>query len=739
GYRRAHPDAVEPVLYSFRAKDIFSKPETDFTSQGSYSADSVLNGTLEITGLDLSRHQALLPDSSMRLQKGMADISFHYQYARQPEAEAGPAEPVRQNKIFNGRFKATSFVLGRNNVKAAAGEMMVCSDFHFDALSKTIVCEQLELSNSEVFAAPLFGRQDPLAADAADSRRFIINNLQVNGSTVHATLQGDTGAGKSSDLVMRNVTLEGTNLQAEKGADNIKASAEIGKKARLSVNGSYSPLTGHGTLQVALQDMELALLHPYFSSWFVPRINTGLFSASGSVRLPDRVFQGNLRVDDLDAGEQGRGLITWQRAVSRDCTYRAQSMVLEMDELIIERPSVLPGLSNGERPVEKYILLQDDALPSSLRIDVVSVEDGVYGLSEPILFPGFQPLLQNINGTFSLADADRLHFLVNGNIGGEGGFRLQGTGSPQGVDSYDLQAWDFPLRPFDAILRKEAGFSGHGATASWTLEEVKGENGAKMAARIAVHGVVPESGGSAVSALALILDENHRLVMEMEDEYSSDQTQPFLLQRLINRLRHQEVKASISPLLALKSSLPSLDLPEWAPFAPGSAVVDESVALSDYQELLRMRPFISLRLQGQYDPVADERVLRAELQEEADRQREIENKRRALEKVKIRQREKKRLEDLKAGTPGVVAEEIPASELNGDMLQPLPRVLIELDPSMLEDLARQRSESLYAYFVNNLELDPARIILAPAVLKGGSGVSITVGPYMPPEKDEDDS
>lgn len=741
GHRRAHPSATDPPSYSFRASDISINPTTEILSEGQLNHEAILKGKLEMSGLDLEQYSTLLPKSEIVIQKGKSNISFHYEYGGHPSKESGNAASL--TKMYGGTFKTAGYVLVRNGKKAIVGDMMECRDFYLDLSSKTVVCDQLELLKSNINADMLFSAEVTRKAGSTDNWQYLVNDLQVNSSILRASLKGFSAGEKSVSLDMHDMTLEGRSLHSEKVTDNVRASLRIGKKGRLNVSGSYSSLTNQGNMQIDIQDMDLSLLQPYYSSWFIPKVNSGMFGASGSLKLPERDFTGKMQISDLDAGDENSARIKWRQAFSDNCIYRsADPMVFELNNVVVQKPVVTPGLSGGERPISKYIRLKDNVLPPSVRIGSVRIVDGSYAMAEPIIYSGYQPQLENINGMFYPADATDQKFSLTGKINGQNNFALDGSGSLNSILSYHLDVQNFSLLPFDSVLKEKAGFSSTKALASWKQEMVMDDNIANVTAKITVQDVFPNPDSALFPTLSLIIQDDNHLELEMDGQYSDDRPQPFLFEQLINKLRHLEVKTAISPQLVLKSELPALDLVAKVTFAPGSALLDETMALSlsDYKELLKVRPFILMSLQGQYDPVADGEVLQAELQQIADIERDAENKRRAFEKVKILQREKKRLKELEAGTAGVVTEVITPDELTTD-LQPLPRKKVQLDHAKLQDLARQRTQVLQNYLVRHLQLDPLRIQIDTKILKGSANVQIGILPYISTEvnKENDDS
>ena len=229
----------------------------------------------------------------------------------------------------------------------------------------------------------------------------------------------------------------------------------------------------------------------------------------------------------------------------------------------------------------------------------------------------------------------------------------------------------------------------------------------------------------------MFIDPDQKIEMRFEDESAGSNGDLFLVEQFVNRLRHHGVKAAISPELVLKTAVPSLKLPHQLSFNYGDTQFDDMNILHSYQELFQLRPFVKLHVQGGYDPSADREVLQGRLQKLEDEKREIENKRRALEKVRILQEEQRRRKELKStGKEGVVEEVIPGYSKKD--LEPLPPVKVVLPESQLVGLAKERGRIIYDYLVNQLRLDPSRVILDDTISKSGAVVNLQVLPFKPP-------
>lgn len=731
GFRAMQPSNTDgPASFTFRASDLAAKPAGQFFSKGELSGDGLLSGMLEITGLDLDRYPSILAGSSFSLRKGRADLSFNYEFAGFALPEKGniPAG----NAIRGGAFKASGFELARNARPAMSGDALRCNPFYLDMVERTIVCEELELEKVEIFSDLIFDKEAAKGDAAANKFRFLAHNLQVSASTVHSAFKGTAPGRDAATLKLHDVNIDAKGVQSVKPVNNVTASLKAGKDGKGAIKGSYSAKTGEGTFQVDVEEIELAQLRPAFSSWFIPEVKGGVFGAQGTLQLPVREFTGKIKVNNLEAGEGNGAGISWRQAFCDECTYKSSPMSLYMDKVFVLQPVVKPGLSNGEAIIREYV--RDDELLKAVRINSIRVVDGSYELDEPVAYPGYQPRVHNINGMLYQSGDEKQKFSVNGKVDGNGSFSVQGVSALFRLLSYRLEMKDFDLQPFDSALRDQAGLSGAGAVSSWTQEMEARDNSTTVATMMLIDNVKPLPGSRQAESLPLLIRENNRLEMKLAGEYSAGKPRPFLLEHFISNLRYLGAKAAISPYLVLKDELPGLKLPQGMLFAPGSSSPDEAMlsALSGYRDLLNARPYLKVRLQGQYDPDADEKALQAVLQEEADKQWQAENRRREMEKARLEQEERKRRAELgKNGTqPGVVTEEvIPGDDAEG--VQPLPRVTVQVAPSQLEDLAKQRVRVVYDYLVGQLQAPPERILAEPGVTKGAPNVKMDVTPSIP--------
>jgi len=718
----------ESTRFSFRARDIGTKPIMEISTEGILDTGAILNGKMNIKGFDPARHSRMFPHSPFTFEKGRADITFQYEYAGQMGIERN-STPGR-DRISNGTFTAKKFLLTKNSEKAVFGDTLSCRKFSFDMQSRTVLCDQLEVLKGTIDTRKLFSGSGEQKVGTSNSWHILVNDLQLSGSSVRLPLQGNSVKGKREELVLQDVQLDATGLQEEGKEDNIKASARLGKKGKMSVSGSYSSQSGSGVMQLDLEDIDLSLLRPYFTPWYVPQVNGGTLGAKGVLQMPGGVFRGMVQLDDFESGDENGAKLSWSSAVAGNSIFRHNPPGFESEELVINKPSLKPGISSGELFLKRFLSLKDDILPPSFKIGKILIEDGISWLPEPVFYPGYQPMLQNVNGVVSPGETNERNVIVEGTISQQGRFKLRGNVSPTAVRSYTLDMQDFPLQPFYPVLLKEFGAKAQFPLVSWKQEMNLADDTWGVTTQIRFQDVVPDPDAKAFKTLALLIGKDRTIEMEIKGSYSPEAV-PFLLEQCLKQLRHLEVKATISPRLLIKISFPELNLAESVPFKPGTAEINgEMPPLTGYTELLKMRPYLALRLSGQYDPVADGEVVQAELQALADRQRQEENRRRALEKVRILQEEKRKAKKMQEKGPGVTVEEIPQSELARD-LDPLPRVTVKVEQAQLSELAGKRVLVLYDYLVDQLHIEPGRVAIDKNRAKGAAGVRIDLKPFMP--------
>ena len=721
-----------PASFSFRAADRHDGNETLLSAEGRILPGGGINGRFSAKRLDFRRYRNFLPGSGLRLDQGVGDISFVYDI--KTDGEKGPARSDTAMQLREGKVDVAQFVVSDGKKKVAAGKNLRCDNFQTDGSARPFTCDTLTLTDSEIFSPPPLTVQPDLSPGKEKERQLVVTHLRVSGSKLHAPLLAPLCA-SAGDLVVENFSLQADNLQAaDGGKDNITASASLGSRGEVKVAGGYSLVDRRGNLQISLRQIDLTLLNPCLSPSFVPPVKQGTFHVEGNVSLPAVEFIGQAWINDMAAGEGGGPRVNWQLASSDKVVLQASPYHLDLGEIMIRKPSLAAGLTDTEGTLRKFF---PPGKPSFAQADIdkICIEDGRFTLPWPIILPGYQPELTDIDGEIASLGEDAMPFSFKGKINGIGGFAIDGMAEAEKVRSYSLEMTDVRLDPFDDFFRNEVGLATNDARASWRQTMNRTGIQSEVSTSLGIRGGQPETDSPFLQLLTMLIDENSQLQMTMNEKLPVGEEHSFLLHLLQRQLRHQSVRADISRQLVLKEHFPVLELPDHISFAPGSFTLEDPEGLSGYRELLGKRPFLRLRLQPSVNEELDAAALQAALQREADLKREEENRGRALEKMKREEREIQRLAAIREGKGTVETEEIDPEELARD-LEPLPHVRVEVPAAMVRELKKNRALAVHDYLVNQLSVEPDRIIIADRDGKGDPLVKIFLEPYIPGGKGE---
>jgi len=718
---------IEAAPYVFRATDNFGDRVMKISAEGQIYPGSGLNGQVSVEQLDFKRYRNLLPQTLLQVEEGIGSMRFSYDITA---AGKGPGKSV--TSVHDGEMTLADYSLEGGEHNSLSGRQLVCRNLMADTSLRTITCDTLELHTSSIRSeAPLVSWKPSKNGSGGRKWQLLVNNMKIRDSKLHVPLFRKLCDG-SEDLELEQLSLDIENIHADAADNNLTAAARIGPKGTCKVHGGVSLPGGNGNLLLTAQNIDMKLVNPCLASTLIPRITQGTLHVQGNISLPDGRFSGQMWVNDMAAGEQGGPQISWQLASSDQVQLSLSPVLLQLGEVMVRKPAVIPGLLGSEMVLRNFFHPGKPAF-EQLAIDRIKLEDGRLSLPWPIMLPGFQPDLVDISGTLADLHKGSMPFAMHGRVQGVGPFTVQGTASADRVENYTLTLPDFSLGPFTDFFRKETGLSADSARGIWRQELIRNGDTSILQTNVRVRELYPVLQSPLLQVSSLLLDKDAALAMELKEEFPSAEDGPFLFLSMLRYMQHQAVRAEISQRLVLQEFLPDLSLPEQVPFAPGTDEASEPSVLSDYAALLDQRPYLRLVLQGSVDEVDDRSALQKRLQQEADRATDRENQRRALEKQKRAEMEKQRLEAIKEGKMVIESEKIDPAELTRD-LEPLPRVQVSVTPDILRELAGTRVRSIYSYLVDQLFIDPGRVALGEETLSGQPGVHIRLEPVLTVQK-----
>lgn len=696
-----------------------------FDLEGKLTEPGRFEGTLSASDINLHQYSPLLP-VGVHFAKGMADINTKYMYMLQTDKNKQPVF-----RLYDGKGFIRSYVFRYNKKTALSGKAIICQDVKVDFDAEDLSCDQVTVTESRIDADRIglgfLSKQE----QKKGKWTFWADNLVVRDSKILKQFDNPVQTDKPVQFEFNKVSMQAVNLHSDnhKGS-NLKISAKLGSKGALSLNGTYSLANKAGLFNVDLKDVALKEVGGYFSPWLKPEITSGKLRLEGKYKIPENTFAGNVWINDMKAGSENKPAIELSEAALKEVKVSFNPFTVHCETLSLSQPNISFGLTHSDKPVNMFFKKPDNGIVESYSIQTVRFEKGVFDMPEPVLFQGYQPLLTDLKGSLTSVGSALMDFDIQGSFPDQSLFSIKGNTGTGEVKHYVLDVKNIQLVPFQPLFTRDIGLDVSEATASWQQEMKRLDSGLQVSSKLKFKDIVPVPGSSYFKIAALYTDNENSLLFTSTDEYSGKKNYPFLFDRFIRSLKRESVRADLSEQLVLKEQLPDLELSAKVKFVPGTTRLVVSKALADYEMLLEKRPWLKLLLQANYDPKEDADVLKQDLQQEENARRETENKRRADEQKRIREAEKERLAALKNDPNKIIEERIDPAELSED-LRPLPYKEVTVKPKLLEELAINRAQVLYDFFVKGLLIAPERIQINEQTGTTGAEAGIKVIPYHP--------
>lgn len=499
----------------------------------------------------------------------------------------------------------------------------------------------------------------------------------------------------------------------------LQGKAVLNGSGRLEFAGPLR-LKPFGTkLEITLEQQVLESFEPLFSPWFTPEINKGLFSARGTVSLPDFSYSGAARVDTFSGALEGREIIAFQRATAGNLELRTGPVRVASPAIEVTAPLLAwyfgPDGTNLARVFKNP--LQKGLLPE-VEIGAISLDDGRLILGEPGDGAPVTTEISRLSGAISSLKSragNRAGFTLNGRINGEA--PIDCSGRLGFFDEHLAATVDFrlaelnitALAPYlDEILgyrSRKGTLAGSGSlhleSEAIDLNSLVILKDFELGGSLGGHALLPLT-------LALLTDGQSRLELRIPLQGSfTDET--FSITRGLTRfVRGLMVKTAVAPFSLL--SQPGGEKPPASQlfFPPGETGLtpDQTESLKALKNLLADRPGLRLVITGFADDRNDRQALfEIFAKEEAERIRR--------EEARLSAEMSAQYGNEEIVTPG----EAPVQE----MVLPQPKK-IEVREADLVELARKRRETVYDFLRNQLQMP------AESLEKGATRILAADGP-----------
>lgn len=545
----------------------------------------------------------------------------------------------------------------------------------------------------------------------------------VHGIDFAGTLQVPDADSKTPLLSISDVLFQINRMDKRAITENFSFSGHLTEAGIIKAKGILNLNPFKIETKLAFSELNTTIFTPFFTEWPLLTHSNAMIHGKGIYRYPSPSFQGDLRITAARIQKQPEtSLLTWQSAELNKVSCLFAPFSLQASSLLLTRPE-FQWQRSSHSPFSQIrkglqLLLQDGDKQGSVfpfEIKTISLQNGSIQLRDNRLSPPWNQTISGLKGTLSPLDTTGgsvSAFNLTGMLA-ETAFNLTGSVplfDTESVSKAKLTLNDFPLLGFTKQLSSSSLVPDRAqATLDFTLsEDASGDKNAFIGnSSLHIKNLRAKSDHSN-TALALALLSNSKDILTLELPLTNPSQAIF--DEALTRLKTAAIKASYTPLL-LDPRFKDLQDKNRILFQPGSHTLnsDGKNSLSRYARLLKAHPRLGLSITGMADTETDRGVLLRE--KDALEQQRVETINRvALGEYRKRQQVTAALSAAK----GVSEENIAKEDLMG--YQPVPPRTMQIDDSVLLELAEKRSLIVYDYLIHSLNISPKLISRNPQAI-----------------------
>jgi len=577
--------------------------------------------------------------------------------------------------------------------------------------------------------------------------RHILHGIDFSGSVTLA------GNGKMKPTVtMRDVIFQANKLERqETQKQNFVYSAALGSGSEIKAKGSLHIAPLQINTQLSATSISPNLLFSWFSDSPSLLNNQAVISVIGSFLYPQQEFRGELAAEKVVIGPDKARPFKAATIHFSGLTWSKARRSVTVKKLLADQPTFmwyrLDREADAVQRTSTFLrsLLLPDTDPSdknpdqtlaqyTVGIDEIGISNGLITYLDERTKPTLELTINGVNGEIEnmrYPAADKTSTIaLNGSVAGYP-FKIAGEGSLlQSPPSarVEFTATSVPLSLFSQQIEgRVKNIDTDEATVSISHQVDLNEQSPSYKTRFELSNLVPETPGTNLATAFALMAKDGTTVIEIEGDQKPTRA---AIDEALDTFSRSMVKASINPLLLADPKFANLVEKEFVAFVPGTdQFTAESFAqLNRYGELLAAYPLINLTISGQADPESDVAKLQEDLEKAEQIRVDVENEKRSLEWQQKQELEQKRLEIL-AENEGEVSEfDVPVVE---DQFQPVSPNPVQVTNEVLHELALQREQAVIEYLIEQLSVDPRRLIRkqsnAKGIVSGGDTPRAVIG------------
>ena len=726
---------------TFRLTGDQAGASSTFSWQGQLTGPKVLDGSLSINNIQTSTLFKTFDLEPFITSKGLADLKGEFRFSLAGE---NPSSTVY--RLTNTAISIQNFTLVDQKKSILSTPILTLSGFSTSDGQTDF--GTISIDNGTLV---LTRGQLPNAFSLFSDERYQIQNINFKGK---ATLLA--GRKNGSKLYFQDVTLKAETLNlAEKTKNNISIIAKAENGGMLDAVGNMSLTPFQGTLKTDFKRLQSSSVFSWFSNAPFLTNMKGFIGGKGTVTLPKIGFVGQLTLDQTSVTEKEKPVISWKTGILHDVNLSTNPFHLGIVTAELDSPKFSWEITtNDNSPLEnlthfmqQHFLLSNEGKQtknnitiSSLDVQEIILENGQIEVKEQRMSPAWEGVITHLTGKItdfhSAKSSANSQFQLSGKLD-DSPFTVEGQSnffSNKKNGSFSFSLTDFPIANFHEQLSPLLDIDTSKGTFSVKKNSQWEDNHLSSSGTVTLTGLVPE-GPTSESTLPLALLTNQESTFDLNFSLTLQEptSKSTLFDEMIARFHKLIVKSSVSPLLLAAGSFTDLIDSEFVEFKPGEPVMSKNgtETVARYSDLLAANPNIGFSITGYYDHDIDTKAMKLLLETAESERVTAENKRRLKEwqaerKAYTKAFEQKREQPLTEGT--IAEQDIPTKVLQEFI--PVQPQRIDVNKTMLEDLADKRVGIVYLYFTDQLTIEPERVTIVdheqPPLTTDGQSKNVSI-------------
>jgi hypothetical protein len=267
-----------------------------------------------------------------------------------------------------------------------------------------------------------------------------------------------------------------------------------------------------------------------------------------------------------------------------------------------------------------------------------------------------------------------------------------------------------------------------------TLEDNWKDGQENGEARFLFSGLSPASPSADTALpLALLADRQDVIELHVPVADSGDRRYSPVFTDTAKYVRRLIVKSLVAPLLLTHENFSGLAVDVAADFIDGESILSDKgkAKLTLYRDLAVAHPRLKLVITGLADMDLDKKAIQEKLQEAEGKRVAKENLRRSQEWQKLQGQKPPQQQGQHKGS--ITERDIPPEELA--RYAPISPNPVSVPEQAIDELARQRANTAYAFLTTQLGLSPDRVVKMTAPeqdMESKNRVHVTLQPLVSP-------